>query len=272
MVIKRAKRADSAAPALHAIVPRTVARYGWRPDTPDMRDLMTAVALRAVSKLPASVDLSTLKSMPPVYDQGQLGSCTGNAIAGGFEFDLAKQHLPVFKPSRLAIYYDERVIERTTKEDAGAEIRDGMKVIAKTGAAPETLWPYVVSKFAVKPSKAYYKAAAAHTCVLYQRVAQSEAAIKSVLAAGQPIVFGITVYDSFESDAVAESGTVPMPKKTEKTLGGHAILMVGYTKSRVKFRNSWGDAWGKKGYATLPLDYVLSSDLATDFWTIQTVK
>src|SRR6185312_1706419 len=63
---------------LHQVVPRKVARYGWRPDTPDMRDMMSAVPVRAVSKLPASVDLSTLKCMPPVYDQGQLGSCTGN--------------------------------------------------------------------------------------------------------------------------------------------------------------------------------------------------
>jgi C1A family cysteine protease len=261
-----------AASSPHAVVPRKIAHYGWRPDTPDMRDMMSAVPVRAVSKLPDSVDLSALKSMPPVYDQGQLGSCTGNAIAGGFEFDLANQKLPVFKPSRLAIYYDERVIEHTTREDAGAEIRDGMKVIAKTGAAPESLWPYTVSKFAIKPSKAYYDAAKVHTCVLYKRVSQSEGAIKSVLASGLPIVFGITVYDSFESDAVAETGTVPMPKKTEKSLGGHAILMVGYTKSRFKFRNSWGSDWGKKGYATLPLDYVLDSDLASDFWTIQTVK
>lgn len=254
------------------IVPRSIARYGWRPDTPDMRDKMSAVAVRAVSKLPASIDLSTKAWMPPVYDQGDLGSCTGNAIAGGFEFDLGKQKLPVFQPSRLAIYYDERVIERTTKEDAGAEIRDGMKVIAKTGAATEKLWPYVASKFATKPSAAYYTAAKDHTCVLYERVAQSESAIKSVLASGLPIVFGITIYDSFESDAVAESGTVPMPKKTEKSLGGHAILMIGYTKTTFKFRNSWGKDWGKKGYATLPLAYVLNSDLASDFWTIQTVK
>lgn len=269
---RNTKRTAAVTSSSHKIVPRTIARFGWRPDTPDMRDRLSAVPVRAPSKLPPSVDLSTLAWMPPVYDQGQLGSCTGNAIAGGFAFDLGKQNLPVFQPSRLAIYYDERVIEHTTKEDAGAEIRDGMKVISKTGAAPETLWPYVISKFSQKPPKAYYDAAKPHTCVLYQRVPQAESAIKSVLASGLPIVFGITVYESFESDAVASTGTVPMPKKTEKTLGGHAILMVGYTKSRFKFRNSWGKDWGKKGYATLPLDYVLNSDLASDFWTIQTVK
>jgi C1A family cysteine protease len=255
-----------------SVVPRRVARFGWRPDTPDLRDRLSAVAVRPISKLPASVDLSTHACMPHVYDQGQLGSCTGNAIAAGFAFDLGKQGLKTFNPSRLAIYYDERVIERTTREDAGAEIRDGMKVIAKTGAAPEALWPYEVSKFGTKPSKAYYTAAKQHACVLYERVPQAETAIKSVLASGLPIVFGVTVYDSFESDAAAETGNIPMPKKTEKSLGGHAILMTGYTKGRVRFRNSWGTSWGKKGYGTLPLDYVLNSDLADDMWTIQTVK
>jgi C1A family cysteine protease len=96
--------------------------------------------------------------------------------------------------------------------------------------------------------------------------------IKRALAAGYPIVFGISVYDSFESDAVAKNGVVPMPKKTEKLLGGHAILMSGYTKSRVKFRNSWGESWALDGYGTLPLAYVLSTDLASDFWIAKIVE
>jgi C1A family cysteine protease len=255
-----------------SVVPRRVARFGWRPDTPDLRDKPSAVSVRAVSRLPANVDLSTRPYMPHVYDQGELGSCTGNAIAAGFAFDLGKQGLKTFNPSRLAIYYDERVIERTTREDAGAEIRDGMKVIAKTGAAPESIWPYQISKFGDKPPGAYYEAAKQHACVLYERVPQAETAIKSVLASGLPIVFGVTVYDSFDSDAAAVSGNIPMPKKTEKSLGGHAILMTGYTKNRVRFRNSWGASWGKKGYGTLPMDYVLNDDLSSDFWTIQIVK
>jgi C1A family cysteine protease len=252
--------------------PRTIARYGWRPDTPDQRDRPSALKVMRVNKLPAAVDLSKNPAMPPVYDQGQLGSCTANAIGGAYEFETRKQGLQDFMPSRLAIYYGERVVENTVASDAGAEIRDGMKVINQTGVGPEALWPYVISKFSKKPPAAYYAAAKLHQCTAYESVEQTEAAIKSQLAAGFPVVFGISVYESFESQAVANSGTVPMPKPKEKLLGGHAILIVGYTSTVFRFRNSWGTSWGKKGYATLPTAYVLDSKLASDFWTVRVVE
>jgi C1A family cysteine protease len=66
-----------------------------------------------------------------VYDQGQLGSCTGNGIAGAIEFDQRKQGTREFTPSRLFIYYNERVIEGTVTQDAGAQIRDGIKAVAR---------------------------------------------------------------------------------------------------------------------------------------------
>ncbi len=252
--------------------PRAIARYGWRKDQPDFRDRPSSLKVQRVTKLPASVDLSKRPAMPGVYDQGQLGSCTANAIAAAFEYDLRDQGMTDFMPARLAIYYGERQIEHTVKTDAGAEIRDGMKVIAKTGAGPESLCPYLISQFAVAPSAAYYAAAAKNQCSVYEKVAQTGEAIKSVLAAGRPIVFGITVYASFESAAVANTGTVPMPKKTEAVEGGHAILITGYTKTRMLFRNSWGTSWGKKGYGSLPLAYVLNPNLASDFWTLSTVS
>lgn len=256
-----------------ALKPRRIQHYGWRPDTPDLRDRAAkVVAPLRISALPPSVDLSAHAAMPPVYDQGQLGSCTANAIGGAFEYELRRQQLADFVPSRLAIYYGERVIERTVKSDAGAEIRDGMKVISKQGAGPETLWPYVISRFTRAPSAAYLAAAKKHLCLSYERVEQTEVGIKRALAGGYPIVFGISVYDSFESDAVAKTGRVPMPKTSEKLLGGHAILMTGYVTSRVRFRNSWGKSWGLGGYATLPLDYVLSTDLSSDFWIVKIVE
>jgi C1A family cysteine protease len=252
--------------------PRQVAHFGWRPDTPDQRDRPSPLKVMRVNKLPPAVDLARNSAMPPVYDQGQLGSCTANAIGAAYEFETRKQGLQDFTPSRLAIYYGERVIENTVASDAGAEIRDGMKVINKTGAAPETLWPYIISKFAKKPPAAFYTAAKKHQCTTYESVDQTESAIKSQLAAGFPVVFGISVYESFESDAVARTGTVPMPKPKEQLLGGHAILITGYTSKVFRFRNSWGTNWGKNGYATLPIAYVLNSSLASDFWTVRVVE
>ena len=102
-----------------------IARYGWLPDLPDQRDYFYAAPVELAGVLPAKVDLCP--QCPPVYDQGQLGSCTANAIAGAIEFDRMKQSLAqIFTPSRLFIYYNERAIEHTIDSDSGAQIRDGI--------------------------------------------------------------------------------------------------------------------------------------------------
>ena len=241
-------------------------KYGWKPDLPDIRDFKFCVK-RRVTKLPTSVDLRPL--MPDVYDQKSLGSCTANAIAAASEF-LWMKSKNVIVPSRLFIYYNERDMEGTVSQDSGAQIRDGIKSIAKYGECYETVWPYDVSKFAVKPSKTCYNSALQHKALAYSRVAGTENDMKSALASGFPFVFGISVYDSFESDAVAKTGVVPMPKSTERVLGGHAILAVGYTDAKKQFivRNSWGPGWGDKGYCYIPYAYLANPNLADDMWIV----
>ncbi len=199
-----------------------IKKYGWKPDLPDVRDHLYSVPSEHLESLPPSVNLRS--GCPPVVDQGQLGSCTANAISNAHYFDQIKQNVKKpFMPSRLFVYYNERVIEGTVKEDSGAMIRDGIKSIAQLGVCPETSLPYNVAKFARKPSKACYKTALAHQAVSYQRVSQILTEMKSCLAAGFPFVFGFTVYESFESQAVANTGVVPMPKTNEQILGGHVL-------------------------------------------------
>src|SRR5439155_20859076 len=94
------------------------------------------------------------------------------------------------------------------------------------------------------------------------------------LASGFPFGFGFTVYESFESTAVARTGKVPMPGTREKVLGGHAVCAIGYRDSDRTFlcRNSWGTKWGMRGYFTIPYAYLTDQDLAADFWTIRLVQ
>jgi C1A family cysteine protease len=252
---------------------RTQKRYGWRPDTPDMRDFMLAVA--PAKTLPAT--LSLRKTMPPVYDQGQLGSCTANSVGAVVEFNELKEKEPdAATPSRLFIYYNERAMEGTVSQDSGAEIRDGIKSVAQLGVPPETMWPYVITQFAKKPPAAAYKAAKKHEAIRYARVAQDALALQNVLASGFPISFGFTVYSSFESAAVAKNGIVPMPQSAETVLGGHAVVAIGYKplQGQLYFecRNSWGPSWGDKGYFWMPSAYITSASLASDFWTIEQVS
>ena len=243
-------------------------KYSWIPDTPDHRDLK--YSLNAVVPYPESYDQRTQDTA--VDDQGPLGSCTGNAIAGSIAFENKQAGKAPFKPSRLFIYYNERRMEGTIKQDAGAMIRDGIKSVASEGVCSETLWPYDISKFTKRPLSKCYTEARKHKVAQYARVPQTEAALKSIISQGNTIVFGFSVYESFESQEVASSGVMPMPAKSEKLLGGHAVLMVGYTKDHYIVRNSWGTAWGDHGYFYMPKDYPINSDLADDFWVITSVS
>ncbi len=254
-------------------MPRRTQRYGWIRDLPDHRDHLYAAPPQILMHLPSAMDLRP--QCPPVENQGQLGSCTANAIAGAIEFDQAKEKLhEVFPPSRLFIYYNERVIEGTVSSDSGAQIRDGIKTVASQGACPESMWPYVIAQFAVKPPAPCYQDALAHRAVSYQRIVQTLPQMKGCLASGHPFVVGFTVYESFESQAVARTGHAPMPSLGEAVIGGHAVVAVGYDDANQWFilRNSWGAAWGMRGYFTLPYAYLLETTLSSDFWTIRTVS
>jgi C1A family cysteine protease len=225
-----------------------------------------------MAALPSKVDLRP-ECPKTVYDQGQLGSCTANAIAGALEFDRIKEGLPDFTPSRLFIYYNERVMEGTVGTDSGAQIRDGIKSVGSVGAPPETDWPYDIKEFAMKPPQKAFTDAPLDKAVQYQSVAQVQAQMKGCLVSGYPFVYGFTVYESFESTQVAQTGVVPMPASGEKVLGGHAVLAVGYDDGSQRFivRNSWGPGWGMAGYFTVPYAYLTDSHLSDDFWTIRLV-
>ena len=239
--------------------------YGWKPKLPSIKFPMYAARVEAAA-LPTKVDLRP--QCRAVYDQGQLGSCTGNGWAGAVQFLRMKQNLPDFTPSRLFIYYNERVDDNDVPQDAGAAISDGAQVVTKEGCPSETLWPYDITRFADPPPPAAVDDAKQHLVLQVQQVSQDLTSMKEVLASGLPIVIGFVVYKSFESDEVTKTGIVPMPGHHEKKLGGHCVVLVGYDDSKSMFiaRNSWGVAWGLDGYFMMPYAYLTNSRLSSDFW------
>lgn len=244
-----------------------VRKYNRVKDAHDPRDHRYNDA-RPLSRPPV-VDLSGKCS--PVFDQGELGSCTGNAWAGALEYEENLQAEKFISFSRLFIYFNERLLDGDIDEDGGAEIRQGIKTLVKFGACSEVSWPYDVAQFKNRPSVECYSEAELHKALQYSRVDQTENAITHALAAGHPVVLGIQIYDAFESEAVAKDGLVPMPNfDTEQCQGGHAVLIVGYdyNKRLYKVRNSWGPDWGDHGYFYLPFEYVHSDQLAEDFWVL----
>jgi len=176
---------------------------------------------------------------PAVYDQGKLGSCTANAIGFCYHFDELKQdEASPFQPSRLFIYYNERNMDTE------------------------------------KPGDACFDTAKQHRSIANAAITQSIEQLKAALILGFPVVFGFTVYDSFEGNDVATTGNMPMPASGEKVLGGHAVALVGFNDDRKAFivRNSWGASWGDHGYFYMPYEFIANPEYASDFWSVRKTK
>ncbi len=221
-----------------------------------------------------SVDMSV--DFPVIYDQGHLGSCTSNAIAGAFDYYLFRKNNERFDASRMFIYFNEREIEGHINTDSGAIIKDGMDSIKIKGACSESDWPYDIEKFAVRPSQKAYTDAVTHRCSDYSPINVSSRDFKIALNHGYPVVFGFNVYSSFESIDMAKTGIMKMPGPFERLLGGHAVVAVGYdddfehngTKGYFLIRNSWGSEWGMNGHFRMPYDFVDKHDECADSWII----
>jgi C1A family cysteine protease len=267
---------------------------GWKPDLPDYRDytLSHKDIAAATSKfgfkdskgLPDCIDLR--KWCPPIFDQGNLGSCTANAGVSLLEYIEIKTRGKYIDASRLFLYKVTRNLMHETG-DAGAYLRKTMEAMVMIGIVPEEYWPYDVSHFDKEPSAFCYAVASNYKSLKYVSLDKATMAledvlvqIKTVLAGGLAAIFGITMYDSI-SQSKTNGGKIPFPSDKENIRGGHAMMAVGYdnnqiitnevngTQTRGAFliRNSWGTQWGDTGYGWLPYEYVLTG-LAQDWWTL----
>ena len=244
---------------------------GWRRDTPDHRD-QRYMAIAPAMALPPRGDTSQFDS--PVEDQGPIGSCTAHAATSGMEVLYPKLLAkPAPQLSRLFIYYMARTVYEQVApgDDSGCEIRNVIKCLAKYGTCMETLWPYTnpEQQFAVAPPTPCQQDALNHQVLTYYRLTGLRQ-IQQCLASGYPVIGGFSVPESAMDEHVAQDGIVHFPQPNEAFVGGHAVLFVGYdnTTRLVKFKNSWGSAWGQKGYGFLPYDF-FTDELADDFWTVR---
>lgn len=246
---------------------------GWIPDLPDHRDRKYS-ELRPQSRLlkalasPKAVYLHA-DNLPRVYNQGNLGSCVGHGVGEhcAYTLDYLYERTDGKQPgdlSRLFAYY---IARQHKDQDEGAYIRDGVKAIAKYGICDEKYWPYDERRWAQMPSKeAFDNAATRSKAVEYFRL-ETVSDIIDCLAQGFPVVYGMVLFDSFM--LVGKDGEVSMPTKRERPVGGHCMLIIGYSKKKKAFyvRNSWGPDWGNNGNCWVPFQYI--QEYADDFWTIR---
>ncbi|MDF3821273.1 C1 family peptidase [Leptospira sp. 96542] len=222
--------------------------------------------------LPPKVDLR--KYMTEVEDQGDLNSCTANAVAGAYEY-LVKRHKEIenYDVSRLFIYYNARHADDLHEEDQGSVISSAIQSLQEYGACSEEMWPYEEKICNDEPDDDAYTEAANFIVEDFQSVPIDLNAWKSALAEGHPIIFGISLFESF--DKHRKPGLVPAPTKKEasrESHGGHAMLCVGYSDFDKVFivRNSWGNEWGDEGYCYIPYDYLMNKKYNDgDTWIIK---
>jgi hypothetical protein len=242
--------------------------FGLIRDKPDNRDQIYQVK-RKIAALPESTDMKNIKEFPWRYDQSILGSCVGNGVVAAFRRTLQVNNMPDLDGSRLYAYYNAREPEYKN-EDSGASIRDGIKGLNAYGLCKEETWPYIIYKFAVKPSHEAFVEGLDHQALTYKRIYPvTKEAIMDAVSRGYPVVYGKLLYESFMTDKVVETGIVPVPGCCEDFVGGHCMVIFDYEKDYTIELNSWGRNWGfLEGVCRVPWQYVLNSKKAFDFWVI----
>jgi len=247
---------------------RKVKRYGCIPDISDQRDIYTNINTEILS----SVDLRKTGNLSEVKNQGLLGSSSIHSLLSAYEYDLNTNHeKQTLNLSSNFLYYNQRIISGTVYFDSGGSLRDSIKVLNNLGCCEAELCPNNYLLFEIKPSEEAYKnAKELKKSFQYRKIIGQPDNIMKMLSINIPVLMGMTVYESFESENVARTGFVTIPSINENILGCISVLIVGYNLQKEMFivRNNWGSEWGQEGYFWLPYSYLQKN--CRDFWVLST--
>lgn len=259
--------------------------YGWIRQIPDRNDLHYSAPSPVPVAMPSFRDLSQYG--PPIFDQRKEGSCTANMGARlAYHAAVLSGTRAVFVPSRDGLYAQTLKLEDNFGWDAGASIRSTLKAIAKVGVWPEDQpgalanQPYNENGYRTEPSEESLAYGLQHQGLVYRDVQQKLDQIQAAIFYGFPVGFGMSICESFETDEVARTGIVPIPKRGEKVLGGHALTIEGYADIGYRWvpprhffgPNSWEDAWGDHGFFAISYEHLLNPEHCSDFWVLQSIE
>ena len=235
------------------------------PDPFDARDLEYRPRLQV---LPDKIDQ---RAGGPRFVYAQSGqSCTGHAVAAVINH-VVGQTAPSTRVSPYMLYRLARRYDQFPGEaDAGSSLRAAFKGWFNHGVALESSWPSLTMRrepdpddeanlltWRDRPLGAFYR-------VNPFRLDDVQSAISELKALA---VSGI-VHDGWSAPVRVKRGRTELHVIRRATgaqvRGGHAYCLVGYNEVGFLVQNSWGDRWGKGGFATLPYEDWL--DTVYDAW------
>lgn len=210
-----------------------------------------------------------------VMDQGQIGSCVAHGICAAAAL-LARREGLVEAYSPLALYHAaRRFLAMPIDSDLGLTAAQGLRLAESTGLYPADAWPDTPEFYAPATLPGDLAPRSAMRRVInWEPIAQDEVSIRFMLSCGYPVLAGIRVYDSFDSPATWETGKVSLPGRGERDRGGHLVMLSGYDDNdgEFDFLNSWGVGFGRKGFGTLPYDYVFDPLRTTEVQVVRAVR
>ena len=227
-------------------------KYGlgcWK-DPEDKRDIPLGIILPRLTA-PAEVDCSS--RMSPVRDQGEEGTCVAfAAVVGVKEYQEEKERGRLITLSPRYLYSACKEIDGSPNAE-GTYPRVAMKLLAQRGVCREECWPYRPFQ-TDSPCPAADRQAYPFRIRTYARLEGIEEMTRSLSVNG-PFLAGVEVFPEWMEE---RGGKIPLPGEDDQTLGGHAICIVGYSRTGqfFKFKNSWGERWGEEGYGYLPFAYL----------------
>lgn len=248
-------------------------KLGWKSNPEHKKGLTQLVHHPAYKAAPLPKEASLEALMPPVYDQGNIGSCTANAGCGAFDYKWKVQHGQFAFPSRLDLYQNELKHDGNFPKDEGSYTSTIAWVLTFTGVCREKTWPYIPSNLAATAPSCAAKERPTYRAMKYYDVDTKDGvSIKQAVAnAKLPVPFGAVVFKQI-FDVSKQNPLIAMPKGVPA--GGHEMVIVGYDDARqcYRVRNSWGTSWGDGGYAWIPYAYIHNPKWVEDAIAIELTK
>jgi C1A family cysteine protease len=248
------------------LVPSRDTERDWR-----YEDALAAGALGAPAALPQKVDLR--QPWWTVGDQLNTGSCVGWATTDSVLRYLLVQANRLQKNELLSprfVWMSAKETDEFTSrpetfiEGAGTSLKAAADIVRKYGVVLDALLPFRINTLMyVGNENALFAAASTRRAANYFNLGKNQAQWKNWLATRGPILAALSV-DATWDNATSTAGRLDT-FQPGTVRGGHAIGIVGYTPDRFIIRNSWGPAWGDKGFGYASSAYINDAFFAESY-------